>query len=745
MKRGLMFFIALSLLLMGGATGLTAAEPTKGMSYVWTNYSDPNGVSALTKFNDELLVGTNGAGLSVRDNSTLEQKKVYTTENSSLPGNIIEGFYEIDGRLFIVTNGGYCWFDGEEFVPAGNDGTLSYLESAARGNSDIKKHNGAMYFLGYIDEGTQEIVRIDSHLNVSKILPGITVRDFALARDGSLLVLSVDGIYQQIQPDKDEFKKILDLPPEQLQGKTADTALIYDALFYDGDKDSLWYSYREEQTQEIAPLIFAPSFLVEYSQGESQKYEIGNGVWPERVFFRGDKTIFSLKVRRSLDSTSDSLIAINDNTLAEYAPDFNLMDFTGEVDEGFWYYEPGKNGFVLLDENLHIIRDSSIRSQFSKVLGNSLVVFDDQGIYKIDGGKEVFLPMDYLPLERGYEIAEAREGNVLLKGYYEKDWSGELDGTKFSYNKTSADMEKYMFSEPDLTDRNGNKWFRGLQVGRWYCINPQGVEKIYSPDIMKGTPFYDFIAIDEDSKGNIWFLSPEGFTKMTPKGGFSYFMGKDILKDRLQGMPPLFREMEIDNNGDIWVYSDTLGLIKFDAEAGVKDIFSSFGVGVLQTFFIDDFGNKWMVLQGEERLRCVILDKGNSSIEGFLAQGYIEKFENCRYYYDSVGKNHLIALSTFDKEMERFGILRVSAGQNFDFYENELDFARSPNYMFTEIERGEGYLWFTTPAGIVRYDGSDWVTINYQGDGHLNGNCYIENPQRIWVPTTTGIARVEIH
>lgn len=687
------FFVALLLFFCVGNDLVWASDGEQDTHYGWSHYINPNNVSALTEYEGKLIVGTNGAGIAVRNWLTLEQEHIYTMQNSGLPGNIIEGFYEIEGRLFVVTNGGYCWFDGEKFFSVPEEDISYYLEMVTRGYTGAKYIGGVLYFLVNIDGQTQGIVKIDSHLNQTKIPLGLTVRDFSLLPHGGILVLSTDGIYRQQEMGLGEFEKILDLSPERLQGETTGMALMYDSLFYDGDNDTIWYSYRKDRAEDIAPLIFAPSYLVEYSNGESREYDLGNGVWPENVYFRNGKAIFSLKIRRSLDSTSDGLRVVKGNNIMDVEnPDLYLMDFTGEVDVGFWYYEPSKNRFVLLDDDLQFIRDRSIKSEFSKIVGNSLVVFDDKGVYRIEGDKEVFSPFEYFPLERAYEIAGVVGNNVSLKGHYDGDWSGVLGGVKFTFEKETDGTGKYMSEEPALVDSKGNKWFRGLQVGLWYCIDPGGKEKIYSPSVMKGTPFYDFLSIDEGPDGNIWFLSSEGLTKVTPRGTFSYFMGKDILKEKLKGKPPYFREINVDASGDIWIYSDTLGLICFDGNANVKNTYGNLGAGFLQAFFIDGDGKKWAVMQGEQGLKCIILDKDNLSIEGYLAQGYIGDFENCRYYYDSAAKAHFLVLSTFEKEKERFGILKVAAGQNFDFYKNALDFSRSPNLMFTEIKKEKGYL-----------------------------------------------------
>lgn len=744
----LTLLITASLLLMAGVS-YANDNNTKASkeSCTWTSYVNPNDVTAAVEFNDRLVIGTNGSGLVIRNKNNLQPETVYTSHNSPyLPDNAIEGLQKLGDRLFIVTAKGYCWYDGGKIIPDPNLEASPYLKLAALNNHE-KYFDGSIYLPDQINDQST-IVKIDPSLEISRIEPGLAIRDFTFQSDGRLLLLSDDGIYRE---ENNHFKKILELPAEN-KAKEEGNFLRYASIFYDSGNDAIWYSYRQEKMEELSPpASFYPYYLVKQADGKATKYDLGKGTYPEKAFFVDDKAIFVLEKRLSLDTTGADIMVIENGNQRFLGA--GRGHFIGKVDRGLWYsyfYPYSTSKLVLLDFNLQPVKEKEIQG-LTTVGDNSILVFTDHKVYRISDSEEQSISHAYLPFNNAYKIENVGNNTVYLTGHFAEPCSQEMNGTKFVFNNDDRNgglsADKYLAKEPALIDNRGNKWFEGVEAGKWYCLAPDGTEQVYSRDQMPGTPFYDFYDLAEDPQGNIWFMSSEGLTKMNPQGEFSYFVGREIFGEQLSQADgdyqsaPFFEELEIDEQGNLWVYTNTLGLISFNKQVEVNKIYGP-ERWPLYAFFLDRSGNKWVVNQGKDHVNCTILDRNNNVVTEHKTAGFMADFEHAKYYYDSVGKAHFIALSTFDRDKERFGIIKVEEDGVFDIYRNQLDFEYSGGEMFTEMYREQGYVWFVTPAGIVRYDGAQFLTINYEGEGLIGHDSYVESPNKVWVLTTTGIARV---
>lgn len=276
----ILLMIACFLLMVGVSYGYEDGPKASKESYMWTSYVNPNDVTAAVEFNDQLVIGTNGAGLIIRNKSTLQQEAAYTTRNSpNLPDNVIQGLQELGDRLFIVTAKGYCWYDGAKIIPDPNPEASPFLKLAALNNHE-KYFDGSIYLLEQTNDQST-IVKIDPSLEISRIEPGLAIRDFTFQSDGRLLLLSDDGIYRE---ENNNFKKILELLTEN-KALEQGYFLRYASIFYDSGSDTIWYSYRQQKMEELSPpASFYPYYLVKQANRKALKYDLGKGTYPEKAF-----------------------------------------------------------------------------------------------------------------------------------------------------------------------------------------------------------------------------------------------------------------------------------------------------------------------------------------------------------------------------------------------------------------------------------------------------------------------------
>ncbi|QSE96031.1 ligand-binding sensor domain-containing protein [Fulvivirga lutea] len=365
--------------------------------------------------------------------------------------------------------------------------------------------------------------------------------------------------------------------------------------------------------------------------------------------------------------------------------------------------------------------------------------------YTIKNGLESNYVRDILNDKRGNIWAATAEGISKLDGFQIKNF--RLDSARSNDNSVNVIFES----------SNGEIYFSapGGGLGK-IDLN----DSLSILDIQGLIPTDRIIDIDEDSNGNIWFVSAIRGLYMLENTKASLQLDNSIFKGYLLSI-------ERDSINELWVGSNK-GLLKYEPQNGRSHELSLNNVFVKSVELIDST-TYWLVTatgaikveRGQVRtfgLREGLTDKGISSIledrEGTIWFGsdgdglYKLASESFLFYGKEHGLTNLpIITITEDSEdniwFGSFGNgLSYFDGQNFvDVSQNE-----SLNYITSSVTAADGTIWFGSRSSGI-YESQNDTFINYNTQDGLVYDAtrllYVDKNANLWIGTVNGLSKYD--
>ncbi|MEM9022717.1 MAG: two-component regulator propeller domain-containing protein, partial [Bacteroidota bacterium] len=352
-----------------------------------------------------------------------------------------------------------------------------------------------------------------------------------------------------------------------------------------------------------------------------------------------------------------------------------------------------------------------------------------------------------------FDVKEDNDGQLWLA----TDGSGvfRYDGQEFTHFAT-PDSLAHDFVRTILVARDGRIWFgtrNGLSIfdgQRMTRVRVPAVANISVSDLMQsadgtiwistyrndgvfafdGTAFTNYRTEDgliqnyirsmvEDARGNIWFASRKGISKLHGNA-FQNFRLKDGLP-----IDNIYCLLE-DNEGNLWLGSNGGGLLKFSGEMFVsyteRDGLSS------------------------ELVMAFLQDRNNDLWFSTYDAG-ITRFQDSGPTYYNVENRQLSNNTVWSSFEDRDGNLWFGTSGSLNRFDGrswerflKADGLASSR-VFAIAQDDSGTLWFGTKDGISRFDGSDFAN-NTEVEGTVVGSVrdiHIDRQQSIWFATSNGV------
>jgi ligand-binding sensor domain-containing protein len=269
---------------------------------------------------------------------------------------------------------------------------------------------------------------------------------------------------------------------------------------------------------------------------------------------------------------------------------------------------------------------------------------------------------------------------------------------------------------------NGNIWINNyggngtLGTVRQYTASGQLLRRINS--FNSGLPDYFVDRITHDSSGNMWFATGEG--------GLSRMLGSNGARDAAThwrnwgnhndlsepypwaGNDPMYSVLE-DNNGIFWMGGNGIG--RWNSATGTFTDFWNWENSNLPTDGIKSIVKRQGTIWGGSAGSGVFWLNGNDWIHVTLSpNGYNYSFNNV--YTMSVDTENNLWVGS------EYGLRKFVAGNNNTFTMYDTSNSPLPSAWIFDIEPDpSGGIWIGTGAGLVRFDGVNWMIYNQANTG----------------------------
>ncbi|GEM_PF-5679350 len=350
-----------------------------------------------------------------------------------------------------------------------------------------------------------------------------------------------------------------------------------------------------------------------------------------------------------------------------------------------------------------------------------------------DGRKEYFNKANSgLIFDNVEAVYIDRQGN---KWFCTFDGVSRFDGTNWvSFDKDNMGISRDWVHDA-VQDAAGNMWF----ATRAGITKYDGVNwTVYSPATDTVLTSYEIMAIDLDSKGNIWVVSRDdgyqrgGLFKYDGSRWMSFTMHNSEIPDYY------FYDVKVDQNDNLWLASNDHGLIKFD--------------GTTFTMY-----NNMTSYIGDIRVKHLFIDASNhvwASLEKYIADGGITEFDGTAFTnYNSAsgnfpGDNGSCVYLTPDGRLfagvELQGLYERT--QNH-WNKKELSYCGLPsNQINTVFVDSNDNKWFgTNDSGLVKFSWQGWKRYSMANSDLPDNSVLSINEDRhgnIWVGTRAGAVKI---
>lgn len=362
------------------------------------------------------------------------------------------------------------------------------------------------------------------------------------------------------------------------------------------------------------------------------------------------------------------------------------------------------------------------------------VLVENEGIYKINREGNCFKVVSNIFAE-----LITKSGNIsCIYG----DRSGNLWVSLFGeglrrivFNTFNSDFSvfkidklnglKNLHIQSIFEDFEGNMWFGTFGGG----LIEKPVEKFSFYSHKDGLEKTDVKKIVRDAEGNLWMGNNQGFSCFNPgSASYKHFNGSNgFVNDKVNAL-------EIDDNGVLWIGTQTKGVYTYDPRKAKFENFSA-------KYKSDQLSVNYIVKHGDEML--IATEEGISN--------FALKSKDIRYYTTNEGLLHNNALHLFADRKNRLWVSSHGSPPYFlsngkDTVLKDINDLNSFNINAVTEDRN-GNIWIATEGdGVFRFDGKN-VTNYRMKDGLSSNYCYgieVDRNNSVWVTHKNGLSEKKV-
>jgi ligand-binding sensor domain-containing protein len=397
-------------------------------------------------------------------------------------------------------------------------------------------------------------------------------------------------------------------------------------------------------------------------------------------------------------------------------PWYSVNDVLVGADDRVWLTHSVLGGMAEFNGTSWILHDSPYQmdGMLADQLGSIWVTTGQYGLFKWNGASWRNWPtLGGTITMTG--LGTDREGVVYVSTWYDDVYKMINDNPVFFVN--ADNIPGGIISRP-----NGDIWIKNYggngTVGtvRQYTASGQLLRRMNTYNI--GLPDYFVDRIKSDSSGNMWFATAEaGLSRMRGSNGSSRFATQwrnwGDHNDGSEPYPwagnePMYSLFE-DVGGIFWMGGNGVGT--WDSATGEFTNFwnwenSNLGVDGIKAI-VKRQGTAWVGSGGSG----VYWLNGNTWVNVNLSPGgYNYSFNNV-YTMTVYTENNLWVGS-------EYGLRKFVAGNNSTFTLYDTSNSPLPSAMILDVEADpSGGIWIGTAAGLVRFDGTNWMIYNQANTG----------------------------
>ncbi len=397
-------------------------------------------------------------------------------------------------------------------------------------------------------------------------------------------------------------------------------------------------------------------------------------------------------------------------------PWYNVNAVIVGADDHVWLTHSVLGGMAEFNGTSWVLHDSPYQmdGMLADVQGNIWVTTGQYGLFKWNGTSWRNWPTV------GGTITMTGLGNDRDGVIYVSTWYGGV--------YTMVNDNPVLFVEADNIPRgvigrpNGDIWINNyggngtLGTVRHYTANGQLLSRMNTYN--SGSPDYLVDRITHDSTGNMWFMTGEaGLSRMLGSNGApgaaTHWRNWGNHNDLSEPYPwagnePMYSVFE-DADGIFWMGGNGIG--RWNSATGVFTEFWNWQNSNLPTDGIKAIIKRQGTIWGGSAGSGVFWLNGNDWIHVTLSpQGYNYSFNNV-YTMRVDTENNLWVGS-------EYGLRKFVAGNNNTFTLYDPSNSPLPSGYILDVEADpSGGIWIGTTAGLVRFDGTNWMIYDQANTG----------------------------
>ncbi len=397
-------------------------------------------------------------------------------------------------------------------------------------------------------------------------------------------------------------------------------------------------------------------------------------------------------------------------------PWYNVNTVYVGADDHIWLTHSVLGGMAEFDGTSWVLHNSAyqMNEMLADVQGNIWVTSSQYGLFRWNGASWRNWPTV------GGTITMTGLGADRDSVVYVSTWYGSvykmINNTPVFF-VDADDIPSGIISRP-----NGEIWIKNyggtgiLGTVRQYTASGQLLRRINT--FNSGLPDYFVDRIKSDSSGNMWFATAEaGLSRMRGNNGSprsaTHWRNWGEHNDGSEPYPwagnePMYSLFE-DAGGIFWMGGNGVGT--WDSATGVftnfwnwqNSNFSSDGIKAI----VKRQGTAWVGSGGSG----VYWLNGNTWVNVSLSPGgYNYSFNNVNTMTVDTANNLWVG--------SEYGLRKFAAGSNSTFTLYDTSNSPLPSPMILDVEADpSGGIWIGTAAGLVRFDGINWMIYNQSNTG----------------------------
>jgi ligand-binding sensor domain-containing protein len=242
----------------------------------------------------------------------------------------------------------------------------------------------------------------------------------------------------------------------------------------------------------------------------------------------------------------------------------------------------------------------------------------------------------------------------------------------------------------------------------------------------------DVTSIAIDNQGNKWIGTHEGLSVFNGSTWTNYTTANELTNNHVTSIV-------IDNQNNKWISTFGGGLIKFDGTTweSYRAINGAVYSDYITSSHKDNLGQLWICyyLGGATRINGSNWTFFVASFSGEFLRGSIRSM-----YHDTEG-NHWFGSTGW-------GVSKLATDSTFTAFVHSDGSSYREKNMVNAIEKDkDNNFWCGTwGAGIMKFDGTNWVNITTKNSNLIDDHVYAikkDNQDNLWICTYGGISRLD--